>query len=98
MKGGQSGSQPVSLNIFISTTCHFHTQNIDTQIKQDWNGSCSQPVDSRQVDRLTGSFVNLIYGTEGLRVVVNRLNVDRVAVNQLTVDRLTGRQVDRFIW
>ena len=30
----------VSLNIFISTTCHFHTQNIDTQIKQDWNGSC----------------------------------------------------------
>ena len=29
-----------SLNIFISTTCHYHTQNIDTQIKQDWNGSC----------------------------------------------------------
>ena len=24
-----------SLNIFISTTCHFHTQNIDTQIKKD---------------------------------------------------------------
>ena len=24
----------------VSTTCHIHTQNINTQIKQDWNGSC----------------------------------------------------------
>ena len=51
----------------------------------------------RQVDRLTCSYVNLIYGTERLRVVVNSGKVDRVVVNQLTVDRLTGRQVDRFI-
>ena len=45
----------------------------------------------RQVDRSTGSYGNLIYGSEQLRVVVNRLKGGQ-SCNQ-PVD---GRQVDMF--
>ena len=52
--------------------------------------SCSQPVDGRQVDRLTGLNVNKIYGTERLRIVVQRL-IGEQSCSQPD----DGRQVDR---
>ena len=65
-------------------------------------------VNQLTVDRLTGSYVNKIYGTERLRVVVQRLTgeqscsqpvdgrqVDRLTGRQVEVDRLTGWQVGR---